>query len=166
MANRVPMTPEGYARLSEELKRLKTIERPAIIRAIAAAREHGDLSENAEYHAARERQSFIEGRVLELEDQLARAEVIDAAKLSGDRVMFGATVRLVDEETDEEVTYRIVGPLEADIGLGLLSVESPLARALLGRKAGDHVEVETPRGTRYFEILEVSFASAASPQKA
>ncbi|GBD44360.1 Transcription elongation factor GreA [bacterium HR40] len=160
------MTPEGYARLSEELKRLKTIERPAIIRAIAAAREHGDLSENAEYHAARERQSFIEGRVLELEDQLARAEVIDAAKLSGDRVMFGATVRLVDEETDEEVTYRIVGPLEADIGLGLLSVESPLARALLGRKAGDHVEVETPRGTRYFEILEVSFASAASPQKA
>lgn len=166
MANRVPMTPEGYARLSEELKRLKTIERPAIIRAIAAAREHGDLSENAEYHAARERQSFIEGRVLELEDQLARAEVIDAAKLSGDRVMFGATVRLVDEETDEEVTYRIVGPLEADIGLGLLSVESPLARALLGRKAGDHVEVETPRGTRYFEILAVSFASAASPQKA
>lgn len=166
MANRVPMTPEGYARLSEELKRLKTVERPAIIKAIAAAREHGDLSENAEYHAARERQSFIEGRVMELEDQLARAEVIDASKLSGDRVIFGATVRLVDEETDEEVTYRIVGPLEADIQRGLLSVESPLARALLGKQAGDQVEVETPRGTRYFEILEVRYAPAEASARA
>lgn len=166
MANRVPMTPEGYARLSEELKRLKTVERPAVIRAIAAAREHGDLSENAEYHAARERQSFIEGRVMELKDQLARAEVIDAGQMSGDRVMFGATVRLVDEETEEEVTYRIVGPLEADIGRGLLSVESPLARALLGRKAGEQVEVETPRGTRYFEILEVRYQPAEASEKA
>lgn len=157
MVNKVPMTPEGYARLSEELKRLKNVERPAVIKAIAAAREHGDLSENAEYHAARERQSFIEGRVMELEDQLARAQVIDARELSGSKVMFGATVKLVDEETDEEVAYRIVGPLEADIGRGLLSIESPLARALLGKEAGDQVEVETPRGTRYFEILEVSY---------
>jgi transcription elongation factor GreA len=166
MAKKVPMTPEGYARLSEELKRLKSVERPAVIRAIAAAREHGDLSENAEYHAARERQSFIEGRVMELEDQLARAEVIDASQLSGDRVMFGATVRLVDEETDEEVTYRIVGPLEADIQKGLLSIESPLARALLGKEAGDEVEVQTPRGTRYFEILGVSYAPSPTSQEA
>jgi transcription elongation factor GreA len=166
MAKKVPMTPEGYARLSEELKRLKSVERPAVIRAIAAAREHGDLSENAEYHAARERQSFIEGRVMELEDQLARAEVIDASQLSGDRVMFGATVRLVDEETDEEVTYRIVGPLEADIQKGLLSIDSPLARALLGKEAGDEVEVQTPRGTRYFEILEVSYAPSPTSQEA
>lgn len=166
MSKKVPMTPEGYARLAEELKRLKTIERPAVIRAIAAAREHGDLSENAEYHAARERQSFIEGRVMELEDQLARAEVIDASKLSGKRVMFGATVRLVDEETEEEVTYRIVGPLEADIQQGLLSIESPLARALLGKEAGDEVEVETPRGTRYFEILEVSYVPGRTSQEA
>ncbi len=166
MAKKVPMTPEGYARLSEELKRLKSVERPAVIRAIAAAREHGDLSENAEYHAARERQSFIEGRVMELEDQLARAEVIDASQLSGDRVMFGATVRLVDEETDEEVTYRIVGPLEADIQKGLLSIESPLARALLGKEAGDEVEVQTPRGTRYFEILEVSYTPSPTSQEA
>jgi transcription elongation factor GreA len=166
MTKKVPMTPEGYARLAEELKRLKTIERPAVIRAIAAAREHGDLSENAEYHAARERQSFIEGRVMELEDQLARAEVIDASKLSGKRVMFGATVRLVDEETEEEVTYRIVGPLEADIQQGLLSIESPLARALLGKEAGDEVEVDTPRGTRYFEILEVSYVPGRTSQEA
>ncbi len=158
MSNRIPMTPEGYARLQEELKRLKTVERPAIIRAIAEARAHGDLSENAEYHAARERQSFIEGRVMELEDKLARAEVIDVAKLAGEkRIMFGATVRLVDEETDEEVTYRIVGPEEADVARGLLSIHAPLARALIGKEAGDRVEVETPRGTRYFEILEVRY---------
>ncbi len=151
------MTPEGYARLAEELKRLKTVERPAIIRAIAAAREHGDLSENAEYHAARERQSFIEGRVMELEDKLARAEVIDVKNLSGSKIMFGATVRLVDEETEEEFTYQIVGPEEADIQRGLLSVHAPLARALIGKEAGDHVEVTTPRGVRYFEILEVRY---------
>ncbi len=158
MSNRIPMTPEGYARLQEELKRLKTVERPAIIRAIAGARAHGDLSENAEYHAARERQSFIEGRVMELEDKLARAEVIDVRKFAGERrIMFGATVRLVDEETEEEVTYRIVGPEEADVACGLLSIHSPLARALIGKEAGDRVEVETPRGTRYFEILEVRY---------
>ena len=151
------MTPEGYARLAAELKRLKNEERPAVIRAIATAREHGDLSENAEYHAARERQSFIEGRVMELEDKLSRAEVIDVKSLSGSRIMFGAKVRLVDEETEEEVTYRIVGPEEADIQNGLLSISSPLAKALIGKEAGDHVEVSTPRGMRYFEILEVQY---------
>lgn len=157
MSNRIPMTPEGYSRLSAELKRLKTVERPAVIRAIAAAREHGDLSENAEYHAARERQGFIEGRVMELEDKLGRAEIIDISRLSGSRVMFGARVRLVDTETEEEVTYQIVGPEEAEIAQGLLSIGSPLAQALLGREAGDSVEVTTPRGVRYFEILEVRY---------
>ncbi len=157
MSNRIPMTPEGHSRLSAELKRLKTVERPAVIRAIAAAREHGDLSENAEYHAARERQGFIEGRVMELEDKLGRAEIIDISRLSGTKVMFGARVRLVDEETDEEVTYQIVGPEEAEIAQGLLSIGSPLAQALLGREAGDSVEVTTPRGVRYFEILEVRY---------
>ena len=151
------MTPEGYARLAAELKRLKTEERPAVIKAIATAREHGDLSENAEYHAARERQSLIERRVMELEDKLSRAEVIDVKNLSGSKIMFGAEVRLVDEETEEELTYRIVGPEEADIQSGLLSVSSPLAKALIGREAGDHVEVSTPRGMRYFEILEVRY---------
>lgn len=157
MSNRIPMTPEGHSRLSAELKRLKTIERPAVIKAIAAAREHGDLSENAEYHAARERQGFIEGRVMELEDKLGRAEIIDISRLSGSKIMFGAKVRLVDEETDEEVTYQIVGPEEAEIAQGLLSINSPLAQALLGKEAGDSVEVATPRGTRYFEILEVKY---------
>lgn len=157
MSNRIPMTPEGHARLSAELKRLKTVERPAVIKAIAAAREHGDLSENAEYHAARERQGFIEGRVMELEDKLGRAEIIDISKLSGSKIMFGAKVRLVDEETEEEVTYQIVGPEEAEIAQGLLSINSPLAQALLGKEAGDSVEVTTPRGTRYFEILEVKY---------
>src|SRR5262249_58864039 len=131
--NKVPMTADGYNRLREELKRLKTTDRPAIIRAIAEAREHGDLAENAEYHAARERQSFIEGRVIELEDKIARAEVIDVSKLSGKVVKFGAKVTLADEETDEEAIYQIVGEDEADIGQGLLSVTSPLARALIGK---------------------------------
>ncbi len=157
MSNRIPMTPEGHSRLSAELKRLKTVERPAVIKAIAAAREHGDLSENAEYQAARERQGFIEGRVMELEDKLGRAEIIDISKLSGSKIMFGAKVRLVDEETDEEVSYQIVGPEEAEIAQGLLSINSPLAQALLGKEAGDSVEVTTPRGTRYFEILEVKY---------
>ncbi len=151
------MTPEGYARLAAELKRLKNEERPAVIKAIATAREHGDLSENAEYHAARERQSFIEGRVMELEDKLSRAEVIDVKSLSGSKIMFGAEVRLVDEETEEELVYRIVGPEEADIQNGLLSISSPLAKALIGKEAGDHVEVSTPRGMRYFEILAVRY---------
>lgn len=151
------MTSGGRQRLEEELKRLKHDERPAVIKAIAEAREHGDLSENAEYHAARERQSFIEGRVLELEDKISRAEVIDISQQSGATVKFGAKVKLVDEETDEEVVYQIVGPEEADIQQGLLSVTAPLGRALIGREGGDTVEVTTPRGTRYFEVLEVSY---------
>lgn len=157
MVTKIPMTPEGHARLTAELKRLKAVERPAVIRAIAEAREHGDLSENAEYHAARERQGFIEGRVMELEDKLARAEVIDITTQSGTRVMFGAKVKLVDEETEEETVYQVVGPEEAEIQQGLLSVSSPLAQALLGKEAGDSVEVSTPRGVRYFEILEVRY---------
>jgi transcription elongation factor GreA len=157
MSNRIPMTPEGHSRLTAELKRLKTIERPAVIKAIAAAREHGDLSENAEYHAARERQGFIEGRVMELEDKLSRAEVIDINGLEGSKVMFGARVKVVDEETDEEQAFQIVGPEEAEIANGLLSIQSPLAQAMLGKEAGDSIEVNTPRGVRYFEILTVSF---------
>src|SRR5471032_2863073 len=143
---KVPMTSEGYIRLQDELKRLKSTDRPAIIRAIAEARDHGDLSENAEYHAARERQSFIEGRVMELEDKIARAEIIDVSKLSGTAVKFGATVSLADEETDEETKYQIVGEDEADIKQGLLSVTSPLGRALIGKNLGEGVEVSTPRG--------------------
>jgi transcription elongation factor GreA len=157
MNDRIPMTSGGYERLEEELKRLKYDERPAVIKAIAEAREHGDLSENAEYHAARERQSFIEGRVLELEDKIARAEIIDISQQSGSTVKFGARVKLVDEETDEEVVYQIVGQEEAEIQRGLLSVTAPLGRALIGREAGDTVEVTTPRGTRYFEILDVAY---------
>ncbi|MEL6963906.1 MAG: transcription elongation factor GreA, partial [Pseudomonadota bacterium] len=141
----------------EELKRLKYDERPAVIKAIAEAREHGDLSENAEYHAARERQSFIEGRVLELEDKISRAEVIDISQQSGATVKFGAKVKLVDEETEDEVIYQVVGPEEADIQNGLLSVTAPLGRALIGKETGDTVEVTTPRGTRYFEVLDVAY---------
>lgn len=152
---KVPMTAGGFNRLQEELKRLKTVDRPAIIRAIAEAREHGDISENAEYHAARERQSFIEGRVLELEDKIARAEVIDVSKLSGKVVKFGATVTLADEETDEETVYQIVGEDEANIGEGRLSVTSPLARALIGKAIGESVEVTTPRGARAYEVVKV-----------
>jgi transcription elongation factor GreA len=151
------MTADGYSRLQEELKRLKSVDRPAIIRAIAEARTHGDLSENAEYHAARERQSFIEGRVMELEDRIARAEVIDVSKLSGSAVKFGATVTLADEETDEEQTFRIVGEDEADIRNGKLSVTSPLARALIGKHKGDSVEVSTPRGAKSYEVVTVDF---------
>ncbi|TVQ38542.1 MAG: transcription elongation factor GreA [Geminicoccaceae bacterium] len=154
---KTPMTPEGHTRLVAELKRLKSEERPSVIKQIADAREHGDLSENAEYHAARERQSFIEGRIIELEDKLARAEVIDITKQHGSKIMFGAKVKLVDEETDEEKAYRIVGPDEAEIESGLLSINSPVAQALLGKEAGDTVEVSTPGGVRYFEILEVRF---------
>jgi len=155
--NKLPMTVEGFNRLQEELKRLKSTERPAIIRAIAEARTHGDISENAEYHAARERQSFIEGRLAELEDKIARAEVIDVSKLSGSAVKFGATVTLADEETDEEQTFRIVGEDEADIKDGRLSVTSPLARALIGKGQGDNVEVSTPRGNRSYEVVTVAY---------
>jgi transcription elongation factor GreA len=157
MLGKTPMTPDGHARLAAELKRLKSTERPAVIKAIAEAREHGDLSENAEYHAARERQSFIEGRILEIEDKLARAEVIDISQQNGSKVMFGAKVKLVDEETDEETVYQLVGPDESEIEAGLLSINSPVAQALLGKEAGDSVEVSTPGGVRYFEILEVRF---------
>ncbi|MGI9498459.1 MAG: transcription elongation factor GreA [Geminicoccaceae bacterium] len=157
MNDRIPMTSGGRERLEEELKRLKYDERPAVIKAIAEAREHGDLSENAAYHAARERQSFIEGRVLELEDKISRAEVIDISQQSGATVKFGAQVKLVDEETEEEVVYQVVGPEEADIQQGLLSVTAPLGRALIGRETGDTVEVATPRGTRYFEVLDVAY---------
>ncbi len=154
---KVPMTPGGLTRLQEELRRLKSEERPAVIRAIAEARAHGDLSENAEYHAAKERQAFIEGRVAELEDKISRAEVIDPATVSGDTVKFGATVKVVDEETDNTLTYTIVGTDEADISKGLLSVTSPLARALIGKEKGEQVEVNAPSGPRYYEILSVEY---------
>lgn len=157
MVERVPMTPAGHAKLEHELKDLRNSERPAVIKAIAEARAHGDLSENAEYHAARDKQSFIEGRIMELEDKLGRAEVIDPAGHSGTRVVFGAKVKLVDEETDEEVRYQIVGPDESDVANGMLSVTSPVARALIGKDEGDSVEVTTPGGTRYLEIINVSF---------
>ena len=155
--NKLPMTADGYARLQEEMKRLKSVDRPAVIRAIAEARTHGDLSENAEYHAARERQSFIEGRLGELEDKIARAEVIDVSKLSGTAVKFGATVTLADEETDEEQTFRIVGEDEADIKLGKLSYSSPIAKALIGKYSGDVAEVRTPGGVKSFEIVDVRY---------
>lgn len=150
------MTRGGYAVLDEELKQLKSVERPAIIRAIAEAREHGDLSENAEYHSAREKQSFIEGRIKELEAILSLAEVIDPTRLSGP-VKFGATVTLVDEETDEEKVYQIVGEVEANLERGLLNMRSPLARALIGKEEGDSVEVRTPGGARNYEILAVRY---------
>lgn len=151
------MTPEGHEALQEELKNLKTVERPAIVKAIAAAREHGDLSENAEYHAARERQSFVEGRIGELEDTTKRAEIIDTTKLKGKIVRFGAKVKLADEETDEENTYQLVGEFEADIEKRKISIMSPLGKALIGREIGDSVEVTTPNGVRYFEVVSVRF---------
>jgi transcription elongation factor GreA len=152
---KVPMTAEGYAALDAELKRLKTEERPAVIAAIAEARSHGDLSENAEYHAAKERQSFIEGRVAELEDKLARAQVIDVSRLSGAAVKFGATVTLLDEDTNEEAVYKIVGEDEADVRSGKVSITSPVARALIGKEEGDVVEVSAPGGSKSYEILKV-----------
>ena len=150
------MTRAGNTALDEELKVLKSVERPAVIRAIAEAREHGDLSENAEYHAAREKQSFIEGRIKELEAILSLAEVIDPSKLSG-TVKFGAMVTLVDEDTEEEKTYQIVGEPEADLEKGLLNIKSPLARALIGKDEGDTVEVKTPGGQRSYEILSIRY---------
>lgn len=154
--DKIPMTRSGYAALERELGELKSKERPAIIRQIAEAREHGDLSENAEYHAAREKQGFIEGRIKELEAILSRAEQIDPSKLSGS-VKFGAIVHLVDEDTDEERTYQIVGEAEANIESGLLNIRSPLARALIGKDVGDSVEVATPGGQRSYEILAIRF---------
>ena len=151
------MTPAGHETLQQEIKRLKSVERPRIIQAISEARKHGDLSENAEYHAAKEQQSLNEARVTELEDKLSRAEVIDISKLSGNTVTFGAKVKLVDEDTDEEVTYQIVGELEANASEGLISVTSPIARALMGKSAGDSVEVVTPGGGKSYEVLKVSY---------
>jgi transcription elongation factor GreA len=153
---KIPMTRVGHTALDAELKVLKSIERPAVIRAIAEAREHGDLSENAEYHAAREKQSFIEGRVKELEALLSLAEVFDPAKLSG-AIKFGATVTLVDEDTEEHRTFQIVGEQEADIEKGLLNIRSPLARALIGKDEGDSIDVKTPGGQRSYEVLRVQF---------
>jgi transcription elongation factor GreA len=155
--DRFPMTPEGLLKLQEELKRLKSEERPSIIRAIAEARAHGDLSENAEYHAAKERQSFVEGRIAELEDKTSRAEVIDPTTMSGETVRFGATVKLVDEESEAETEYQIVGLDEADIKDGRISITSPIARAMIGKTIGDQIEVHAPGGARYYEILEVGY---------
>ena len=153
---KIPMTRAGYDQLDEELRQLRSVERPAVIRAIAEAREHGDLSENAEYHAAREKQSFIEGRIKELEGILSLADVIDPSRLSGP-VKFGATVTLADEDNGDEKTYQIVGETEADIENGLLNIRSPLARALIGKDEGDSVEVVTPGGGKSYEIIAVRF---------
>ncbi len=153
---KIPITRRGFNALDAELKQLKSSERPAVIRAIAEARAHGDLSENAEYHAAREKQSFIEGRIKELESIIGRAEVIDPTRLHGS-IKFGATVKLIDEDTEEERTYQIVGEAEADIENGLLNIRSPLARALIGREPGDSVEVRTPGGERNYEIVAVEY---------
>jgi transcription elongation factor GreA len=155
--DKIPITKDGYARLETKLRRLRSVERPAVIKAIAEAREHGDLSENAEYTAARERQSLIEGQIADLEDKLARADVIDPKLLTGNTIKFGAHVTLADEDTDEEATYQLVGQEEADIDQGLLSVTSPLARALIGKRAGDRVEVVTPKSSKAYEVVRVKF---------
>lgn len=152
-----PITPAGATKLREELHHRKTVERPAIVNQVATARELGDLKENAEYHAARDKHGFNEGRIREIEDKLARIEVIDPSKLSGDRVAFGATVRLSNTDTNEEVRYQIVGLDEADIKQGTISITSPVARSLLGKSAGDEVKIRTPAGERSYEILEVEF---------
>jgi transcription elongation factor GreA len=152
-----PITPEGAIHLREELNHLKSVERPTIIQAIAVAREHGDLSENAEYHAARDRQSFIEGRIKDLENKLALAEVIDPTKLAGSRVAFGATVKVANTATGEEFTYRILGADEADLAKGSISITSPLARSLVGKQVGDEVQVRMPGGERTYEVLDITF---------
>jgi transcription elongation factor GreA len=154
---KVPMTAEGYQALDEELKRLKTLERPSVIAAIAEARLHGDLSENAEYHAAKDRQGWIEGRIAEIEDKLARAQVIDVSKLSGSHIKFGATVSVLDEDTEEEARYQIVGEHEADVKQGKVSITSPIARAMIGKESGDVVEVNTPGGVKAYEIRKVEW---------
>lgn len=151
------MTAAGYNRLEDEIRRLKIVERPAVIQAITEARAHGDLSENAEYHAAKERQAWIEGQILELEDKFSRAEVIDIARLAGDTVKFGATVTLIDEDTEQKKTWQIVGDFEADVRSGKISISSPIARALIGKRKGDSVEVSAPGGARTYEIGRVQF---------
>jgi transcription elongation factor GreA len=158
MGMKIPMTQQGFRKLQDELLHLKMTERPRVIQEIADARRHGDLSENAEYHAAREKQSFVENRIVEIEDRLSRAEVIDVTKLSGAQILFGATVTLVDEETEEKLTYQIVGEDEADIKSGRLSITAPLARSLVGKNAGDVLEVTTPRGHKVYEILGVAYS--------
>ena len=154
---KIPMTAEGHKALDEELRHLKSVERPAVIAAISEAREHGDLSENAEYHAAKERQGWIEGRVQELEDKIARAQVIDVSKMSGTQGKFGATVTVVDEDTDQESTYKIVGDDEADVKSGKISLSSPIARAMINKEEGDVVEVNAPGGVKSYEILKVEW---------
>lgn len=154
---KVPMTIEGFKKLEEELHRLKSVERPRIIQQISDAREHGDLSENAEYHAAKEAQGLNEAKVAEVEDKLSRAEIIDISKLSGDTVKFGATVTLEDEDSGEKVKYKIVGDIEANVREGKVSISSPIARALIGKSKGDSAEVTTPKGSRSYEILKIEF---------
>ncbi len=154
---KIPMTPAGFRALEDELRNLRQVERPEIIKAIAAAREHGDLSENAEYHSAREKQGFIEGRILELEDVVSRADLIDPTSLTGSTIRFGATVKLADEDSDEQSTFQIVGSYEANVEKGLISITSPLARALIGKKAGDSAEVNAPSGPKSYEIINVKF---------
>ena len=161
MSDRVPMTPRGHEMLKEELERLKSVERPQIVKEIEAARAHGDLSENAEYHAAKERQGHIEGRITQLEDKLARAQVIDGTGQGTDRVTFGATVVLEDTESGDEVTYRIVGEDEADVSQGLISVTSPIARAIMGKELDSSVRVQVPKGVRELEILAIRFDPAS-----
>jgi transcription elongation factor GreA len=157
MEGKIPMTPEGNGRLREELRHLKEVERPKISRDIGIARDHGDLSENAEYHAAKDRQGWIEARIKDLEDKLSRAEIIDPSKLSGSKVAFGATVKLSNADTEEESVYRLVGADEANLDHGSISITSPLARALIGREVGDEVKVRMPAGERLYEILEVEY---------
>ena len=154
---KIPMTAAGYAALDEELRRRKQVDRPAIIQAIAEARAHGDLSENAEYHAAKEQQGLNEARIADLEEQIGRADIIDISKLSGAEIKFGATVTLIDEDTEEEKVYQIVGDQEADVRAGKISISSPIARALIGKKKGDSVDVAAPGGTRAYEIEKVAF---------
>lgn len=155
--DKIPMTAAGHLFLEQDLKRRSAEERPRIIQAITEARSHGDLSENAEYHAAKEQQSLNEGRIAEIESLLARAEIIDPSKLKGDTITFGATVKLIDEDTEEEKTYQIVGEVEADVKLGRVSITSPIARALVGKKVGDQVEVTAPGGAKSYEILNIRF---------
>jgi transcription elongation factor GreA len=162
MSDNIPMTPSGLKKLKEELKQLKSVERGKITREIEVARAHGDLKENAEYHAAKEKQSHIEGRILDLDSWIARAEVIDVAKLKGDKVIFGATVELIDQDTEKEVSYRIVGELEADLKRRWISVTSPVARALIGKKVGDTATVQSPGGAREYEVTSIRFEETES----
>ena len=158
--DKIPFTISGLKKIKLELNSLKKEDRPQVIKSIATAREHGDLKENAEYHAAKEKQSFIEGRISELEDVISRAEIIDLNKLAGDKITFGTNVKILDEETDQETFYKIVGPYEANLELGLISISSPIARALIGKEVGSSVEVTTPSGTKHYEILSIEIIRA------